>query len=446
MKHPFQIITTDKSGKHLFATVKNNLQVFDLESGSLLGVWIDEVNSNTSLRKQQEEKIKVLQAQQEELTQTSEDTEQENTPPYKKQKSSVSKAIKVPKIPVPGPGAPPIYNYIRALTLSKDENFLIGITDSDKSVIIFSIDFENTENCLTLIKRQVFPKRPCAVSTSIDDKTVVVADKFGDVYTIDINSEAAIDEKELSPLLGHVSMLSDVKIAEHNGKQFILTGDRDEHIKVSNYPKSYVVKHWLFGHREFVSSLHIPEFNTDLLISGGGDEFICLWNWYKNELLSKVQLRDLVQPFLTDSHLPPERFLTEDSKREISISKILTYVNPKSSEKLLIILCENTNCVLLFELKDDFSIIHKCTLEVNYSLIDICLDQSSGTFIASKDIESGDDLLEFYQINNNSNVLEIVDRSNLSKSISTANNCEVESREQFYPLSYINSLRKRSEH
>lgn len=446
MKHPFQIITTDKSGKHLFATVKNNLQVFDLESGRQLGSWVDDVDINTSLKKQQEEKIKALEAQQEELTQTSEDTELENDPSSKKQKSNISKAIKVPKIPVPGPGAPPIYNYIRALTLSKDQKFLIGITDSDKSVLIFKIDFENTDNCLTLIKRQAFPKRPCAVSTSIDDKTVVVADKFGDVYTMDIDSEKTIDEKELSPLLGHVSMLSDVKIAEHSGKQFILTGDRDEHIRVSNYPKSYVVKHWLFGHREFVSSLHIPEFNTDLLISGGGDEFICLWNWYNNELLSKVPLRDLIQPFLTDSHLPPDRFLKEDSKREISISKILTCVNPKSNDKLIIVLCENTNCVLLFELKDDFSITHKFTLKVDYSIIDICLDLSSGTFIASKDIESNDDLLEFYKLNNDSNTLEIVERSDLSKAITQTNNCEVESRDQFYPLYYINSLRKRSEH
>mmetsp|Transcript_7329 Transcript_7329/g.9273 ORF Transcript_7329/g.9273 Transcript_7329/m.9273 type:complete len:447 (-) Transcript_7329:4689-6029(-) len=446
MKHPYQIITTDKTGKHLFATVKNHLQVFDLKSGSQLGSWVDDVDINTSLKKQQQEKIKALEAQQEELTQTSEDTELENESSYKKQKSNISKAIKVPKIPVPGPGAPPIYNYIRALSLSKDQKFLIGITDSDKSVIIFKIDFENTVNCLTLIKRQAFPKRPCAVSTSIDDKTVVVADKFGDVYTIDIDSEKSIDEKELSPLLGHVSMLSDVKIAEHNGKQFILTGDRDEHIRVSNYPKSYVVKHWLFGHREFVSSLHIPEFNTDLLISGGGDEFICLWNWYNNELLSKVPLRDLIQPFLSDSHLPPERFLKEDSVREISISKILTYVNPKSNDKLIVVLCENTKCLLLFELKDDFSITHKFTLKVDHSLIDICLDLSSGTFIASKDIESSHDLLEFYQLNNDTNTLEIVDRSGLSRAISEANNCEVQSRDQFYPLYYINSLRKRSEH
>lgn len=446
MKHPYQIITTDKTGKHLFATVKNHLQVFDLKSGSQLGSWVDDVDINTSLKKQQQDKIKALEAQQEELTQASEDTELENDSSYKKQKSNISKAIKVPKIPVPGPGAPPIYNYIRALTLSKDQKFLIGITDSDKSVIIFKIDFENTVNCLTVIKRQAFPKRPCAVSTSIDDKTVVVADKFGDVYTIDIDSEKSIDEKELSPLLGHVSMLSDVKIAEHNGKQFILTGDRDEHIRVSNYPKSYVVKHWLFGHREFVSSLHIPEFNSDLLISGGGDEFICLWNWYNNELLSKVPLRDLIQPFLSDSHLPPERFLKEDSVREISISKILTYVNPKSNDKLIIVLCENTKCLLLFELKNDFSITHKFTLKVDYSLIDICLDLSSGTFIASKDIDSSDDLLEFYQLNNDSNTLEIVDRSGLSRAISEANKCEVQSRDQFYPLYYINTLRKRSEH
>lgn len=442
MKHPFQNIAIDKSGEHLFTSVKNTLQVFNLETGSKVGIWIDNVDINTSLKKQQEEKIKALQAKQDETTPTSEDTDQETS--AKKQKASTTKAIKVPKIPVPGPGAPPIYNYIRALTLSNDEKFLIATTDSDKSVIIFSINYDN-ENCLSLIKRQTFPKRPCAVSTSTDDKTVVVADKFGDVYKMSIDSQEPIDEKLLIPILGHVSMLSDVKIAEHKGKQFILTGDRDEHIRVSNFPKAYVAKSWLFGHREFVSSLHIPEFNLDLLISGGGDEFICLWNWYENKLLDKIQLREFIQPFLNDAHLPPERFLTETSKKEISISKILTYTNPEVNEHFLIVLCENTKCIVLFEVKD-FKVEHKYTLTVKHPLVDICLQQSTGLLFASKDIESDNDLLDAYQINSSSKVLENVDKSTLLNPISTANNCEVDSRDQFYPLYYINSLRKRSEH
>lgn len=445
MKHPFQILVTNKCGSHYFSSVKNHLQVFDAKSGTVVGNWIDDVDCNASLRKQQEEKIKALEVQQSESTQDEDISDVQDTTSNKKQKGSNAKAIKIPKVPTPVPGATIIYNYIRVLTLSNDEKFLIGTTDSDKSVLIFGIDFTNTDNCLTLIKRQVCPKRPCAVSTTIDDKYVVVADKFGDVYSIVLDAADSVDEKSLSPILGHVSMLSDVLITQHNSKQFILTGDRDEHIRVSNYPKSYVIKQWLFGHREFVSSLHIPDFNPELLISGGGDEFFCIWKWHKCELLAKVPLREVIQPFLNDSHLPPERFLTENSPKEISISKILSYANPETNEKLLIILCENTNCVLLFELKEDLSVSHKQTLKVDKPLVDICLDQASGLIIASRDIESADALVEFYQIDSSNN-LEIVDKSDISKKISNVNPCDITSRSELYPLYYINSLRKRSEH
>lgn len=434
MKHPFQIVITDKSGKHLFVSVKNTLRVYDLEDGKTVGSWVDTVDIFTPLKKQQEEKIKKLQAEAAESAETESDDS-------KKLKTNSSGAIKIPKIPVPGPGAPPIYNYIRSLSLSPDEKFLIGTTDSDKAAIIFEIDFTK-ENCLNLIKRQIIPKRPCAVS--IDEQTLIVADKFGDVYCIPIDN-VDVDEKSLSPILGHVSMLSEVLITSYNGKKFVLTGDRDEHIKISNYPKAYVVKSWLFGHREFVSSLHIPDFDPSLLISGGGDEFICLWKWYDNKLLTKFQLRDILEPFLTEEHFPPERFRTETSPKEIAISKILTYQSPLSNSKYIIVLCENTKCLNVLKLGDDYSVSHFQTLQLSNSLTDICLDAKNEQIIGALDTESEDSLLEFYKFNNKDE-LEIYDNSEVVRNISTGNECDVESRSDFYPLYYINSLRKRSDH
>ena len=49
-------------------------------------------------------------------------------------------------------------------------------------------------------------------------------------------------QKKLVPILGHVSMLTDVLIGKFNNKEFIISTDRDEHIRISNYPKSYVIK------------------------------------------------------------------------------------------------------------------------------------------------------------------------------------------------------------
>lgn len=423
MKHPFQILVPDKLGDHLFVSVKNNLLAFRLSDGALIGSWTDTVD----LQSVQEKKFKAKHEEQQ--------LKQESMPASIKAKTYK----KEPKVPVPGPGAPIIYNYIRSLTLTRDEKYIIGTTDSDKAAVIFEINFSK-ENCLELVKRQIFPKRPCAVSTSTNDSELIVADKFGDVYSIPIDSEPSVDEKSLVPILGHVSMLSDVLVAEHNNKQFVLTGDRDEHIKITHFPKSYVVKHWLFGHHEFVSCLHLCEFNKDILVSGGGDDYLIVWDWFKAEKLAQIELRDLILPFLNDSHFPPERFRNDDSPMEVSITKVQSLTH--NGAHLIAVLCENTNCILTFTIKDDFSVVHKQTFATEKPLVDFVIVKDS--IIAAVDTDESEALIEIYDFNHDS-LLE-KKNSDLAKIITQASECEVDSRNEFYPLYYISTLRKRSEH
>lgn len=448
MKHPYQIIAVDRTGKHLFASVKNHLQVFDLSNGKLIGSWEDTVDIFTPNKTQQDEllkkrkvaeelKAKEVKAAEEKLKEQSktvtEEAENVEEPSKKKQKIYQTG----PKFSIPGPGAPPIYNYIRALVLSRDEKFLVGTTDSDKAAVIFEIDFSKS-NCLRLIKRQIFPKRPCSISID-EDLNIIVADKFGDVYTIKIDEEAAVDEKDLVPILGHVSMLSDVLIAKHEGRKFILSGDRDEHIRVTNFPKAYVIKNWLFGHHEFISTMLIPEFDSSLLISGGGDDYLCIWKWVSNELVGKLELRPHLEEFLNDQHLPPARFLNENSTKEISINTILTVsINKKN---LLIVGSENTNALLVFEIKGN-NFEHLQTFRTTKPLVSLCA--ANDRIIASVDDETNSELVEFYKFNGD-NVLEL-EKSEITNTITKQNGCEVGSRSEFYPLYYINTLRKRSDH
>ncbi|GEQ70472.1 hypothetical protein JCM33374_g4149 [Metschnikowia sp. JCM 33374] len=380
MKHPFQIVVADKSGEHLFASVKNHLLVYRTSDGALIGNWADDVD----LQSVQEKKFKAKR--EEEAKKNAEAGEE---PVSKKAKTNK----KEPKVPVPGPGAPTIYNYLRSLTLSRDEQHIIGTTDSDKAAVVFKIDYTK-DNCIQLVKRQIFPKRPCAVSTTMDDKNIILADKFGDVYEIGIDGEQPIPEKELVPILGHVSMLSDVLVAEHDGKQFVLTGDRDEHIKVTHYPLSYVVKHWLFGHHEFVSCMHLPSFNQNMLISGGGDDYLLLWDWWNSKQLARVELRELIEPHLTDAHFPPERFLQEDSPKEISIAKVLT--SSKNGHNLVFVLCENTKCILTFTVNSDNSVSFKQKLVTESPIVDIALVNDKVFVVV--DADSEEDLLELYQL------------------------------------------------
>jgi tRNA (guanine-N(7)-)-methyltransferase subunit TRM82 len=192
------------------------------------------------------------------------------------------------------------------------------------------------------------PKRPCAIALTADDSTIICADKFGDVYSIPLlfadpsaistgqeesNKTTALLTKSSKPfvsaandltvhsvrnrralqnqmrqkhniseksepqferklLLGHVSMLTDIALIERNGQNYIITADRDEHIRISRgIPQAHVIEGYCLGHKDFVSRLCLPARKPNLLISGGGDDDICVWDWSLGKLLHKVNLR-----------------------------------------------------------------------------------------------------------------------------------------------------------
>ena len=192
------------------------------------------------------------------------------------------------------------------------------------------------------------PKRPCALALTDDDSTIIAADKFGDVYSLPLlfsdsevyptpggagtprndqtaksfvpaandltvhsqrNRRALEHQKkqnnkahekseptfERKLLLGHVSMLTDVAAVDIQGRSYIITADRDEHIRISRgIPQSHIIEGFCLGHNEFVSRLCIPAGRSNLLVSGGGDNELFVWDWLSSQLLSKADLRSLV--------------------------------------------------------------------------------------------------------------------------------------------------------
>ena len=202
------------------------------------------------------------------------------------------------------------------------------------------------------------PKRPSDVVIGPDSQ-IVVADKFGDVYSLPLlydptaenvtrSSTAALAKPayrpsantttvhskrnlralqeqqrhmelatrtknengsksdgpdfEITLLLGHVSMLTAVAVGESEGRHYILTADRDEHIRVSRYiPQAYVIEGFCFGHTEFISAMTIPSSRGNVLVSGGGDEDLFVWDWKANKLLSQTSVLSLAQKILPDT-------------------------------------------------------------------------------------------------------------------------------------------------
>ena len=198
------------------------------------------------------------------------------------------------------------------------------------------------------------PKRPSAIDLTPDERTILCGDKFGDVYALPLlgkpipadQSDAAGSPEENLPtpkpftpiansktvhtkrnrealrnqqrmasmkrerevpnfdhqlLLGHVSLLTDLVSAQVDNsspplgrtRSYIITADRDEHIRVSRgLSQAHVIEGFCLGHRSFIGKLHIPEGHKHLLLSGGGDDELYLWNWHSQLLLQRVNVKE----------------------------------------------------------------------------------------------------------------------------------------------------------
>ncbi|KAH8116513.1 hypothetical protein DFH11DRAFT_1829264 [Phellopilus nigrolimitatus] len=144
--------------------------------------------------------------------------------------------------------------------------------------------------------------------------TILTSDKFGDVHSypllVPTDQEGTAEPSMSTPkkataapknvkrtndgklLLGHVSLLTTVLLSKD--EKYIVTADRDEHIRVSWYPEAYTIERYCLGHRKFVSALHIPSWEPSLLISGGGDPMLKIWNWMEGATVREIGIADTV--------------------------------------------------------------------------------------------------------------------------------------------------------
>ncbi|GAA5926701.1 Trm82p [Sporobolomyces koalae] len=164
-------------------------------------------------------------------------------------------------------------------------------TGEDKQLIVSKLP------SLEFVSKREIMKRANTLDVTANGE-IVVGDKFGDVYTFPLHPAHAPDPAaskpqdkkqgpEYLPVLGHVSMLNALAlIPGTDGKQYIATGDRDEHVRVSRFPHGHIIEGFLWGSKQFVSSLlYLPPVasssaassstvSAPLLLSAGGDPTI----------------------------------------------------------------------------------------------------------------------------------------------------------------------------
>ncbi|KAI5084515.1 hypothetical protein GOP47_0000684 [Adiantum capillus-veneris] len=187
---------------------------------------------------------------------------------------------------------------IRTITFSGEGKLFVSAGD-DKHVKLWDTE---TWQCTKTVHAS---KKVSATAFSCDSKWLLYADKFGVVYAMStklqgegLASSVVLDQPV--NLLAHCcSIITSLKCTA-DGK-FIVTADRDFKIRVSVFPKdplqgAHEIEGFCLGHTSFVSCIACIDvgLKSQLLVSGGGDGTVRLWEIETATLLDTVDVRDEV--------------------------------------------------------------------------------------------------------------------------------------------------------
>lgn len=176
---------------------------------------------------------------------------------------------------------------------------LLALCDDHKQLTLWE-----TSSDWKCINQRNLIRRANKITFSPDSKKMFVADKTGDAYvlSVDSNLDDKVEKKngdnndvkeddsnnfrgEL--LLGHLSMLLDILVSP-DGK-YVITADRDEKIRVSNYPDAYDIHGYCLGHTDFVTEINFVLDNKhECLVSSSGDGSIKLWKYMEGIEMDSV--------------------------------------------------------------------------------------------------------------------------------------------------------------
>ncbi|KAJ5142638.1 uncharacterized protein N7515_001425 [Penicillium bovifimosum] len=309
---------------------------------------------------------------------------------------------------------------IPLLTIAQGK-YVIIMTSEDKCVRVMNLD---NDGKLKQLSARTMPKKLSALTLTPDEKNILCCDKFGDVYTFPVipsgeyvkpqpkakpyepaatnltvhtkrnlesleqqmrqaalsktnQEERVVLNFEHQLIIGHVSLLTDVisvaRPADSTVGQrtYILTADRDEHIRVSRgLPQAHVIEQFCFGHSSFVSKLCIPSWDPTVLISGGGDNYLLVWNWLENQILQKVEL--------------------PGSQGETTVSGIWDVslgptADSAEATNTIFVAREGSSQLLCYTVANDNTISQQDTLQLSGNVIDLTGIDSKGSILVSVD-------------------------------------------------------------
>ena len=158
---------------------------------------------------------------------------------------------------------------IRSISFNKRGD-KIATAGDDKKVIIWSRDAAESkwEPSFTYMHS----KKIMTVHFDSLDNNVIFGDKFGEFFNLSSSSG-----EPANLLFGHLAAVSASLFSDK--RRLLISADRDEKIRITNYPHVWNIESFLFGHRKYVCALSWFDQDTQTrLVSAGADGQVILWD------------------------------------------------------------------------------------------------------------------------------------------------------------------------
>ncbi|KAJ5678423.1 uncharacterized protein N7477_004056 [Penicillium maclennaniae] len=405
-QHPFQCLEyvnrqADGQQNVLIASAGRKLYVYSAATGQRLDVWPQDIDSSESAAPATSMEGQTLSEENKIVSE--EKTEQKKAP----KKSGKNEALTWTNIPL--------------MVVSRDSKYVAAVTTEDKCIRVFSL---SEEGKLQQLSSRTMAKRLSSLVLTPDGQTLLCGDKFGDAYSLPLipgeyvkraepkphhvgitaatsltvhtkrNLESLEQQKRTAPnrpapqekealnfehraILGHVSVLLDLisvsvpgDSPDSRARNYVLTADRDEHIRVSRgVPQAHVIEQYCLGHTSFVSKLCIPSWAPQVLISGGGDGYLIAWNWTAGQIIQKVSLKEAVQ----------SQDVIVRGIWEVSLQQVNGPVNA------ILVALEGCPQLLSFTLEGGITLKSQGTVQLSGNVLDVTVIPSKGTICVSVD-------------------------------------------------------------
>lgn len=225
-----------------------------------------------------------------------------------------------------------------------------------------------------LVSNRAISRRCTVLTFTKDEQDVLVADKWGDVFRFSVTDP----QKEGLLLLGHLSMLLDILTTK--GDKYVVTTDRDNKIRISEYPNSYNIHTYCLHHTEYVSSVVYNE-DPEILLSGSGDGTIVIW-----DLNGKVV----------------SQTTCSEGEETLPIKKL----EWEKDLKLLSVIFFNSPVIQLYMLAaDSMSLCRQRDIELTSPVWDACFDRNGQLWVLQK--QEGDTLQVYTCQKTDSGVIKV---------------------------------------